>query len=413
MLNGVKILFTNKSKENTQCFTNVLDFISWTLKNNNQEIIVQSEIENIKPEDIKNLYEFLMFYKNTKEICNNQAKEYDNKLLNQNYEEIKEAAEEFVRVNQDGKYLRASLVGLGYQTAGKQDDNYKHLSAALEIFQTSILIHDDIIDNAKLRRGKDTIPVSYQKKYSNPIKENDTFETKKTNFSNSMGICVGDLGFYIANQIIVKSYKENPYLANLLEYYNEVVIKTCHGEMLDVILPFKEEYFKTTPQLEDKIIEIAKLKTAWYSVIGPYCLGLILGGIKENQIKIMEEILLKIGVAFQIEDDILGIYGDEKQLGKSITSDPEEYKQTILYSYTIKTNYKEELQKYYGKKLTKQEIDKVKEIFEKSGAKKYAENKMEELFQISEEQLNEIDFIDDKNKNILKGFIIYLKHRVK
>ncbi len=413
MLNEVKILFTNNSKENTECFTNVIDFISWSLKNSKQEIIIQSEIENIRPEDIKNLYEFLMFYKNTKEICNIQAKEYDDKLLKQNYEEIKEAAEEFVRVNQDGKYLRASLVGLGYQTTGKQDDNYKYLAAALEIFQTSILIHDDIIDNAKMRRGKDTIPVSYQKKYNTPLKENNTFETKKINFSNSMGICVGDLGFYIANQIIVKSYKENPYLADLLEYYNEVVIKTCQGEMLDVILPFKEEYFKTTSKLEEKIIEIAKLKTAWYSVIGPYCLGLILGGTKEEYIKIMEEILLEIGVAFQIEDDILGIYGDEKQLGKSITSDPEEYKQTILYSYTMSTDYKEELQKYYGKKLTEIETEKVKEIFEISGAKKYAENKMEELFKISQEQLNEIDFIDETNKNILKGFIVYLKHRVK
>ena len=183
--------------------------------------------------------------------------------------------------------------------------------------------------------------------------------------------------------------------------------------MLDIVLPFKEEYFETDGNLEHKIMEIYKLKTAWYSVIGPYCLGLILGAAKEEDIKTMEDILLEIGVAFQIQDDLLGIYGDEKQIGKSITSDLEEYKQTILYSYTMNTKYKDELHKYYGKKIVPEEIKKVKEIFEKSGAKKYAENKMIELFKISEKQTDELDFINENNKSILKGFITYLKNRNK
>ena len=118
-------------------------------------------------------------------------------------------------------------------------------------------------------------------------------------------------------------------------------------------------------------------------------------------------------MAFQIQDDLLGIYGDEKQIGKSITSDLEEYKQTILYSYTMNTKYKDDLHKYYGKKIKEKDIEKVKEIFEKSGAKKYAENKMIELFKNSENQISKLDFISDKNKSILKGFIIYLKNRNK
>ena len=106
-------------------------------------------------------------------------------------------------------------------------------------------------------------------------------------------------------------------------------------------------------------------------------------------------------MAFQIQDDLLGIYGDEKQIGKSITSDLEEYKQTILYSYAMNTEYKEELHKYYGKKVAAEEIQ------------KYAENKMEELFKTSEKQINELNFINENNKSILKGFIIYLKNRTK
>lgn len=413
MLENKTIIFTDDKQENPLSFNNILSFIKWALKEENQNIIIESKIKEIKKEEIENLYNFIKFYKQTKEICHNETTQYENKIENQNFEEIEEAVKEFTRVNKDGKYLRAILVGLGYQAAGKTDDKYKNLAAALELFQTSILIHDDIIDNALIRRGKDTIPVSYEKKYNNPIKENQMFKQKKTNFSTSMGICIGDLGFYIANQIIIKSYKDNKDITKLLSYYNDVVIKTCKGEMLDIILPFKEEYFKSDIKLEEKIMEIYKLKTAWYSVIGPYCLGLILGEAEENQIKTMEDILLEIGVAFQIQDDLLGIYGDEKQIGKSVSSDPEEYKQTILYSYTMNTQYKNELQKYYGKKLNQTDINKVKEIFEKSGAKKYAENKMIELFKISEEQIDELEFIDSKNKSILKGFIIYLKNRNK
>ncbi len=405
------ILFTENKKDKTNCFNNILDFIKWAKKEEEKNIKVESEIKTIKPEDIINLYNFIKFYKKAKTICETQTEKYNEKLLNQNYEEIKEATLEFARINKDGKYLRATLVGLGYQTTDKNDDYYKDLASALEIFQTSILIHDDIIDNAKVRRCKDTIPVSYMQKYQNPTIGNESFKEKQSNFGNSMGICIGDLGFYIANQIIIKSYKENPNFSKLLDYYTDVVIKTCKGEMLDIILPFKEEYFKIENNLEEKIMEIYKLKTAWYSVIGPYCLGLILGSAQEEYIKTMENILLEVGVAFQIQDDLLGIYGDEKQIGKSTASDLEEYKQTILYSYTMNTKYKDELHKYYGKKSNKKDLETVQEIFEKSGAKKYAENKMIELFKSSENKINELSFISENNKSILKGFIIYLKNR--
>ena len=407
------ILFT-KTEEGENRFKNILDFITWAKKETEEKrIAVKSEIDEIKPEDIINLYNFINFYKQTKPICESVTEQYNEKLLNQKYEELKEAALEFTRINKDGKYLRASLVGLGYQTTNKEDNYYKDLASALEIFQTSILIHDDIIDNAKIRRGKETIPVSYAKKYQNPTINKETFQEKQNNFSNSMGICIGDLGFYIANQIIIRVYKDNSNFTKLLDYYNDMVINTCKGEMLDIILPFKEEYFETNQNLESKIMEIYKLKTAWYSVIGPYCLGLILGGAKDEHIKKMEEILLEVGIAFQIQDDLLGIYGDEKQIGKSITSDLEEYKQTILYSYTMNTKYKDDLHKYYGKKIKEKDKEKVKEIFEKSGAKKYAKNKMIELFKNSENQISKLDFISDKNKSILKGFIIYLKNRNK
>ncbi len=405
-----KILFTHNKGDN--CFETISEFISWIKDKDISDLEIKSEIEKINETSIYNLLNFFQFYREVKGICILENEDYNKDLLDENIDEAREAILELIRMNQGGKYLRGTLAALGYRTL-KDDDSYKYLATALEIFQTSILIHDDIIDNSRFRRGQKTIPVSYAEKYNKPVYSNMTFETKIQNFSNSMGICIGDLGFYLANQIIVKNYKNNPNLNELLDYYNEMVIKTCKGEMLDVELPFKEEFFETDADLENKIFEIYKLKTAWYSVIGPFCLGLILAGITKEKIRQVETALLNIGIAFQIKDDLLGIYGNEKELGKPVGSDIEENKQTILYSYTMNTSYKNELKKYYGQKVTSESLQKVRKIFEDSKAKEYAEEKMNMLFTKSETEIEEMTFIGENEKNILKGFIIYLRNRKK
>ena len=411
MNNNYDVIF---NKDN---FTSINDFISWAFSNKdivlNYNFTIKSEINEIKEETVNSFISFLKYYIKVIKLCNNKNETYNTTLRQlSNNKELKEALNEFIRINEGGKYLRATLVALGYHSVSNYDDKYLDLSLALEIFQTSILIHDDIIDKAKTRRGKDTIPVSYINKNKKVNKMG--FDEKREDYAKGMALCLGDLGFYLAEEIIINAYKKDKILSEILSYYHNVAIKTCLGEMIDIELPFKEEYYQNTNNLEEKIMEIYKLKTAWYSVIGPFCLGMILGNAKDKDIKEMENILLNIGLAFQIKDDILGVYGDDKYIGKSTNSDIEEYKQTILYSYAINTNYKDELLKYYGKtNLTNEEITKVKEIFEKSKAKSYAENLMNKLFKSSLNKLNTVNFIKKEFKEILIGFIIYLENRMR
>ena len=342
------------------------------------------------------LSEFNKYYKQVKEKCTLVMQEYNDNLKNiQDNDIVKKAIDNFTYLNSDGKFLRASLIALGYQSIRK-DDAYLPLALALEIFQTSVLIHDDIIDKATKRRGKTTIPLLYQKEYN--LKNIQ-------DISNSMAICTGDLGFFLANQLLLEKYQNNTNLAKVLTYYNEIVIKTIKGEMIDVFLPFKEENKLTTSNLENNIIQIYTLKTAWYTVIGPFCLGLTLAGAPSNLIKKYEDILLNVGIAFQIKDDLLGVFSTEDVIGKT-SSDVKEFKQTLLYSYTINTKYKEELLKYYGT----DNIKKVQEIFVKSCSKKYVETKMHEYFQ---QVKNELKDIKKSETNILLGFIEYLEQREK
>ncbi len=360
------------------------------------------------------LYNFLKYYLSVKDKFTLKMEDY-NDLFVKGYSNrfLEEALEQFTSSNKGGKFLRASLIALGYQSFGDDDDKYLPLGIALEIFQTSILIHDDIIDKADKRRGLDTIPVKYQKIYGDPIKDGDNFEDKRKDIGNSMALCLGDLGFYLALQIIVKNYRNDKNLDRVLEYYNDVAIKTCEGEMVDVVLPFYEEFYGENDNLEKHVMEIYKLKTAWYSVVGPYSLGAILGGLDDEKVHKLEDALLGLGIAFQIKDDLLGIYGDEKHIGKSVTSDVSEFKQTILYAYTINTEYKDELLKYYGKDISVCDMDKVKEIFDKSGAREYANKTMDKLFKDSFNDILDLDFLDLDKKKLLLGFAEFLKVRSK
>ena len=360
------------------------------------------------------LYDFLKYYLSIKDKFVLKMEDY-NSLFVKGYSNrfLEEALEQFVSSNKGGKFLRACLIALGYQSFGKDDDSYLSLGIALELFQTSILIHDDIIDKADKRRGMDTIPVRYQKLYSDQIKGDESFIDKRHDIGTSMALCLGDMGFYLALQVIAQNYKDNENLGRVLEYYNSVAIKTCEGEMVDVILPFYEEFYGSDGDLENHVMEIYKLKTAWYSVVGPYCLGAILGGLDDDKVHKLEDALINLGIAFQIKDDLLGIYGDEKHIGKSVTSDVSEFKQTILYAYAINSEYKDELLRYYGKEIEKADMAKVQDIFSKSGAYDYAEKTMERLFKESFQAILDLDFLDLDKKKLLLGFAEFLRVRSK
>ena len=164
--------------------------------------------------------------------------------------------------------------------------------------------------------------------------------------------------------------------------------------------------------LEENIMNIYRLKTAYYTIIGPLTIGLLLAGAKEKKIKDIEEFGEKVGIAFQIQDDILGIFSDE--MGKVVASDIKEYKQTILYAYAKNSKYAQELEKYYGKnELTEENINLVKDIFINSKALEKSLKLMNDLYDKSIKELNSVKWISKDKKEILIGFIEYLRERKK
>lgn len=395
---------------------NINELYKW-IKNENSTTLNNTKVEGNK--EAEDLFAFFKFYFEILEECKESITDVNNNFIdNTDNKLVVDATKELIRMNKDGKFIRAALIALGYYSKNLSSDNkeYLPLATAYETFQTSILIHDDIIDNADLRRGKITIPKSYSNEFEKSNNNSKDFHQRKTHIANSLGICIGDLGFYLASKILISNYRDNPNFDRLLNLYNTIVINTIKGEIIDVLLPFNEQYCNVPRTTEDDVMEIYRLKTAWYSIIGPFSLGMVLANYSDEEIKKMQELLYNLGIGFQIKDDILGIFGDEKELGKSASSDVSEFKQTILYSYIAQNNPEEleNLHKYYGVEgLKEEEMNNVKDIFTRTGARKYATDMMESMFNETRKTLANITFINEEYKQIISGFITYLDFRTK
>jgi len=351
---------------------------------------------------------FKSYYEEEKNKLEETINNYNRTFSDDSNKLIRENLELFKNLNSSGKMIRGTLVNLGYSILKENLDYSYHLALAYEVFQTAILIHDDIIDKDNTRRGKDTVHYANYKKYQK-YENNSELE----HFSNSIALCVGDYGLYSANKIIIDNYKNDKNFSIVFNSFNDTVLKTIKGELLDVILPFQSKNaIIGNHDLEANIMNIYKLKTAYYTIIGPLSIGLLLAGADNKKIKDIEKFGEKVGVAFQIQDDILGVFSDE--MGKVKASDIKEYKQTILYSYAKNSTYAAELEKYYGKKeLTDENINHVKDIFISSKALDKSLKLMDDLYDESLIILDKINWISEDKKGILKGFVEYLRKRKK
>ena len=357
---------------------------------------------------MNNIEKFKEYYKEEKNIIEDEIK--NSSLLWKDSEPvIDENLKWFQNLNEEGKRVRGVLVKLGYKLL-KDNNNYSNkLALAYEVFQTAILVHDDIIDKDLTRRGKDTVPYANYKKYKKYSKD----ENELKDLGNSLGICVGDYGLYQANKIIIDNYGNDSNFNKVISYFHNIVINTIRGELLDVALPFQSKHqIISKSKLQDAIQNIYRLKTAHYTIIGPLAVGMLLAGGREKQIEDITAFGEKVGIAFQIQDDILGIYSDE--MGKVKGSDIKEFKQTILYAHVSETKYYDELLKYYGKdNLSDNTIKKVQDLLEKSGSKEYAINLMNEYYEEGLNILKDITWIGTNEKDLLIGFVEYLRIRNK
>lgn len=231
-----------------------------------------------------------------------------------------------------GKRLRPACMFYGYlASGGTEEESLLEAAVAIELIHTFLLIHDDIIDRDGLRHGEPTLHRRYAdfgKKY---FPEKDT-----EHFGNSVALIVGDLLFAIGNDIIFRAPFPKERVFEALSQLQSIVSSTVIGQARDIYMEYSRE------ATEEEILKMYRNKTARYTMEGPIRMGLSLAGASQELLDRFDGYSVPIGIAFQIQDDILGIFGSEERIGKPVGSDIEEGKLTLLVAYALEQGNEEE-----------------------------------------------------------------------
>lgn len=277
-----------------------------------------------------------------------------------------ELFQELIRSLRGGKRNRPVLLVAGYLAGGGRSvAAITPAAAAVEIFHMYALIHDDIMDRAKLRRFKPTTVALFGRKFG-------SYHT-----GMSAAILAGDLAENTADILFLKCRVDDRLLIKGLDIFGKLKEEVDLGQYLDVRLT------NSSGSTAKDLDSILTYKTAKYSFERPLHIGAALAGAPSKVFTALSNYALPIGQAFQIQDDILGVFSNEAEIGKSNDSDIKEGKLTLLKIEALKKSSpadKKTLHRVLGNlKAKKSEVSAVREIFMRTGAYDYAKKRSIDL----------------------------------
>jgi len=278
-------------------------------------------------------------------------------------------------VNRNGKRIRPLLVINGYHAVLDQVEYKKILPVAISVenLHAYLLIHDDIMDGDDLRRGKPAFHKIFEDRakkwgFRNPAK-----------FGESAGIIGGDILSTWGLEHILNSNFTADAKVRALKVYNNMNKHTGFGQFFDVL--YSNKPLKSVK--EEDVLRVHINKTAKYTFEGPLHLGAVLGGATKSQLESLTNYAIPLGIAFQLYDDYLGLFGTEKKIGKPLYSDLKEGKKTLL---TVKAfengtldQRKSILSALGNHNLTIKQGTEIKDIVVETGSLDYSRQKWTEL----------------------------------
>ncbi len=287
-------------------------------------------------------------------------------------------------LNLGGKRIRPILTLLAAELFGIKKGNVLYQALAIEIFHNFTLIHDDIMDEAMLRRNKETIHEKWDK---------------------NIGILTGDVMLIQAYQLLSKNISPNT-LKDVLLLFNKTAIEVCEGQQSDMNFEHQENVSIA------EYIQMIRKKTS--VLLGcALKLGAIMASASTEDKDYIYEFGINIGIAFQIQDDILDLYGDPEKFGKKIGGDIIANKKTILYLTALNKADKEELKILKNLKNEKNielKIKQTRELFNSLKIKEDCENRMKSHYEKAKQALSQITVLEE-NKQALIDLSKYLMNR--
>ncbi|GLY08379.1 MULTISPECIES: polyprenyl synthetase family protein [Actinoplanes] len=222
-----------------------------------------------------------------------------------------------------GKRVRPTFCHLGWRSAeGGSDAGIVAVAAALEMFHAFALIHDDVMDRSDTRRGRPTVHVSLAGQHDRLGWRGDAAQ-----FGRSAAILWGDLCLTWADQLFHSAGLPAERMQPAFETFRAMRSEVLLGQYLDI----RGEAVVAEPAACYRIL---LLKSARYTVERPLQIGARLAGADERILGILSRYGVALGVAFQLRDDVLGVFGDDGETGKSAMTDLRDGKSTVLMAMT-------------------------------------------------------------------------------
>ena len=265
-----------------------------------------------------------------------------------------------------GKMARPMLVRLAYQmfTDHIEEENIVSGSAAIELLHRYLLIHDDLVDRDLLRHGKPGFEKQYDSYFSQTFPNID----QPSMYDKGMAIIAGDLLNSFSYELITESGFSPEIIVQTIKTFNLCLAETAAGWAIET----DSKYMKVAEVSEERIFEAMRLVSAQYSVVWPLRIGQIYAGVNPDKYNQgLETYGVNIGLAFQIQDDILAIFGEQETTGKPVGRDITEGKKSLIYHYAYKMG--SDVEKVYLEEIMRQpletiDLDKVKSIIVNTGA---------------------------------------------
>ena len=302
----------------------------------------------------------------------------------------------------EGKRLRPLLLILtykGYAPASKKiSRKLYNASTCMEFLHNFMLIHDDIIDRSDLRRGKPTM---------HKILEHTVKSKSPEKLGIDLGIIAGDIVYALAIDAFLSIDEPSERKERALKYFIQTAAFTAMGEFIDTV-----SGVKPVEDVDEKEVFLNyTLKTARYTFDCPMVTGAILAGAKDKEIKNISRFGILIGQAFQVQDDIIGIFETEANIGKSILSDLSEGKKTLLVTHAYSVLQREDRKKFlkiFAKKTkTHQDLETVKKIFVKTKSLDYALEAIHTRLNEAQKILNALD-MNEEYRSLLQSSLLKL-----
>lgn len=287
-------------------------------------------------------------------------------------------------LNLGGKRIRPILVLLSNELFGGKSSDAMNAALAIEVFHNFTLLHDDIMDNAPLRRGKATVHEFW---------------------NSNIAILSGDTMFVQSYQLMASVKSDR--LAELLSLFSKTAIEVCEGQQHDMNF----EQLKSVSI--DEYIQMITLKTA-VLLAASLEIGAIIANASPQDAQYMYDYGKNIGVAFQLQDDILDVYAQQADFGKQVAGDIVSNKKTILMLKAFEQaneQQKVSLSELLNETNPHTKIQGVMKVYEDLQVKSKAEEIMNAYFQKADDILDKTS-LKLESKEILRAFSNALKNRI-